>query len=226
MNKKKYLFNKNNCVLNLDANTVGNSNSQWIDTSMFGGSGAIQSTTAYQPILTNDVFGVGNKGYAFDGSNDFMTIADSDNLSFCNDLYDLPFTLEVSFKFNMVTEAWIVNKRTSSTILEWQFIYYAGAFSIGLFDSTYSKYITARHLITPIAAVEYNIKITYDGSSIPSGLKMYKDNILLNTVNSGSPDPYVRMRNTSSAIYVGKFGQGGSFLNGAIKNIKITQGVN
>jgi hypothetical protein len=219
----KYYGNDTSLIFEALANTIGNTNSEWIDTSGYL-TNATQLILLSRPVLTNDRFGVGRKGYVFDGVNDYMIIPDSDRFSFTNGESDQAFSIEISFKFNTVANAWLINKRTSSTNLEWQLAYYNNSWIFYLYDSNFQNYIGCLYTITPLVGVNYILKATYNGSGTANGLKIYQDGILLNTTN-GSTGLYYSMKNTTSIINIGRFGQGGSNLNGDIEYVKIWKGV-
>ena len=218
-----YYYENVDLVLELLANTPGNNNSSWIDTSSYA-TPATQSNSLYQPVLTNDVFGDGNKGYIFDGSDNFMIVGDSDRFSFTNNTSDSPFSIEISFKFNTVSECWFVNKRSSSTNLEYQISYYASGWYFVIYDTDYQHYIGCRFPITPVADYNYVLKFTYDGSGLATGTKIYQNGVILNVIplSSGS---FSCMKNSSSSINIARFGQGGYYMNGSIRWVKIWKGV-
>lgn len=220
------LGGENPLLLELLSNTNGNTNETWIDTSTYN-TNATQSILLSRPVLTDDRFGVGRKGYVFDGSNDYMVVPDSDRFSFTDNTTDRPFSIEISFKFNTVNNCWFLNKRSSSTNLEWQLNYGEGGWRFYLYDTDYQHYINCYYNITPIVGYNYVLKATYDGSGVTSGLKLYQNNILLNTtnVNSGELYPYHSMKNSTSIINIGRFGQGSYNLNGDIEYVKIWKGV-
>jgi hypothetical protein len=218
---------ENPLLLELLSNTNGNTNETWIDTSVYS-TNATQSNALYRPVLTNDLFGVGNKGYSFDGVNDYMIVPDSDRFTFSDINGDLPFT--VKFKFilnNNNDDAWFINKRDGSTTnCEWQIVYFQGTIGIYLFSGG-SNVIYRRGYFNfvPELGTVYNIKIAYSG-------QIGEINIFINgiqqTTTMGGSGLYVKMINTSSKLTIGSAGfnpiHTAYTLNGGLTDIEIWKG--
>ena len=227
-----YYYENVDLVLELLANTPGNNNSSWIDTSSYA-TPATQSNSLYQPVLTNDVFGDGNKGYVFDGVNDHFLVPDSDRFTFSDANSDLPFTIDLSVIFDMSKKVhYLVCKRDGTTSnIEWQLSYNSGALIFSIHSNNeLSNYIRKIYPFTPSNNQIYRIKSTYDGSAAADGINLYLNDVSIGV--SQSAGTYTKMTNTSSKVTVGAPGfspiQSVNYdynLKGSIQYVKLIRGV-
>lgn len=190
-------------ILQLLGNTVGNSDSAWIDTSSYN-TNATQSNALYRPVLTNDLFGIGNKGYLFNGLNSHFFVPDSDRFTFSDMNGDLPFTIEFSFKLTTIkTVQWFICKRDGTTSnIEWNCFYSYPTMVIQLYsNSSVENYIAIQHSIIFELDRIYRIKYTYNGNRTKEGLSMYIDGVSVGTTRSIGT--YIKMTNTNSKITIG-----------------------
>ena len=147
-------------------------------------------------------FAKGSTSADFDGVDDYISVADADNLSFGNASSDSPFTLAL----------WL-NSDTSGSlkmIAKGQGVpqeYAFGAGSGGTPNLTlYDGDVTKRIQITSQTALTQGTwqhwAVTYDGSGSHSNSKIYLNGSAVSTTTASS-GAYVAMNNTSTPVNIG-----------------------
>lgn len=197
--KRRDTYGSDNRILELLADTVGNSNGNWIDTSHYA-LAAVQTNTSYQPALTNDVFGIGNKGYVFE-QFDSMTISD------CNNLYDArsqSFTVKMKVKFanNNPANCNLISKLNGNDY-EWYIILYQGQLRFVIYSGgSNSVYIRKSASFAFLSGELYSLKFTYNGDRVAANMKIYVNGIEIsgsaNTIGS-----FGEISTTTAPIYIG-----------------------
>jgi len=143
--------------------------------------------------------------FEFDGSTDFISVADADNLSFGNGTTDSPFSISAWIKIGQTTAQGIVTKYGStSATREWLFYITGGKLRL-LLSSTNGGYNFATGTTNLSINTWYHVACTYDGrggSTAYNGMTLYINGIAesVTTVNS----IYVAMSNTSQNVEIGK----------------------
>jgi hypothetical protein len=205
--------------LELLSNTVGNSNGNWIDTSHYG-IGATQSNVLYQPVLTDDVMGVGRKAYVFDGSNDSLHIQNAPNLIFSDGIKDKPFTIEFTFIFKgSLRTTGLLSKQGA-----WEFFYYSNSIRFYIYSGgSAENFIAIRTDFIGEINKEYAFKMTYNGSGTHTGVMTYLNGVIP-PYYATTTGTYVAMSDSGGIIDIAKTGRGSSLM-GAIEFIRITEGV-
>lgn len=199
--KKKYLFGKNICVLDLDANTTGNTNAHCIDSSMFAGDGAVQANALYQPVLTDDFFGSGIKGYVFDSKVKVFEIANYNNFKLIEN--DNAFTVEVKFKLNSSTSTNNLIAKGNNTNKEWAIYLSNDRFRLHIYsEGSITNYIGLWIMQAPQINTEYVLKFTYSGTKLASGITGYLNGTKY-TSSIVSVGTYVKQGNFSQPLFIG-----------------------
>ncbi|MBT7706050.1 LamG domain-containing protein, partial [archaeon] len=161
--------------------------------------------------------------YDFDGTNDYIEIADTADLSFGDGSLDSPFSVAMWMKKDQSDSYARVFKGDHSDTgrLEWS----VTDSSIRLYDDTGSNAIhsTADSLLTDTANW-YHVIATYDGSESENGLTLYRNGVEIPSTNAET-GTYVAMHSTDKILSIG-----GSlvedptykaFTNGSIDNVQI-----
>lgn len=151
--------------------------------------------------LTSDRKGAANRAYSFNGTSNYMTVADSDTLS--------PSTITVS-AWVYWTGGTLPNIVSKSGNNEYRYRINANG-SITVFDRGATNALTSA-----ASAVTQNQWYMVSFSGDASGLKIYV-NGQLSTSNStayGSP-------NTTSPLWFGTFDTGSEYMSGSIDDIRI-----
>lgn len=202
-------------LLRLDANSVGNSNATWEDTSSYA-TNAIQINIPNQPILTPDLFGSGNYGYIFSYTK-YMNVTDSDRFTFSDGLADSPFTIKMTVIFNSQNANFFLTKMDNGA--EWRILYISGYLYIQCYDNDQNNFIYAGKQMAFTVGEIYELKFTYDGSSSSVGFEIYINNILQSGIIRGSLGSYVTMHNSISPVSIGQ--QQGSYSDMSLALVEI-----
>ena len=158
---------------------------------------------------------------SFDGTGQFVSIADNDNLSFGDGLSDSPMTVEAWVFMDQINSRSIVSKRSGEN--EWHLVISSdGRVSVTLADQSTGGFLFGESPIVGFNVGEwYHIAFTYDGSSLASGINTYVDGVLQTQVPSTSGS-YTAMENTNSPMEIGTINSGASFnFDGNIDELKI-----
>jgi hypothetical protein len=135
------------------------------------------------------------------GSGDFITIPDTDVLSFGDGSTDTPFSIAVGFKFDSTNR--VLFSKGSPAQREYNMgINATPILSMSLFDDIASVRLIRRSATTLSAGVEYHVVFTYNAAENPAGMHIYLDGALDDgtTVDNGS---YVGMHNQPQPAYIG-----------------------
>ena len=154
----------------------------------------------------------------FNGSSSLVEIADNEAFTFTDGVNDLPFRIELVVKLNSNTQQYLINKR-SPLNFEWQLIQSQDSFQIFIGKQNTSSILVSVVNFNYTQGEYYNIVVEYDGNKTQNGL-MISVNGVSNTPDPSNPS-YLGMENTVSPVFIGRAGNGGSYINGAISQIKI-----
>ena len=178
-------------------------------------------TGAVTPISDGSAF--------FDGVNDYITIADTSELSFGDSSNDSSFSISAWINMTDATDFAIINKGVLNTDGEWNFRTNASdKLVIALYDESVSS--CHQSLVSDSAITSYqgswiNVVATYDGSGgalAKNGLTLYLNGAVLASATASLSD-YVAMENLSGNVYIGKMSS--NYANGNICNVGIWSAV-
>ena len=162
---------------------------------------------------------------AFDGTNDYINIADSANLSFGNGLADSAFSISAWVKMTDATSFIILNKGTVTSHHE--YIFYCTAsdkITFYAFDESTDGYVgrTYNTALTSYENTWIHLAGTYDATEANSGFKIYLNGIQIDDTNftGGS---YTAMESLAGDVYIGRYGS--SYADGKIKNVGVWSAV-
>ena len=158
----------------------------------------------------------------FDGTDDYATIADADDLSFGNGSTDSAFSISAWVKMDDATNFRIAAKTVSTNNREWLFTTDPNdKFSLTLYDPDAANSILSRYdtALTSFEGQWIHVCGTYDGSGNNSGISLYLNGSPVATVEvtSGS---YVAMSNTAADVTIGRWNVSG-YANGKIDEFAI-----
>lgn len=165
-------------------------------------------------VVTNTTYvsGINNQCVNFANNTARVDIVDSNNFSFTNGGgIDIPFSVSMWVYFTAFTTAagdygnWLINKRNiTSGGDEWQMVLYKDKFYFYKFDrvsNSINQSISSTS--NPFTLNNwYNIIFTDNGSKTTSGMKIYINGVLLNTIDSSS-GVYTGMNNGSAITRIG-----------------------
>ncbi|MEZ6256051.1 MAG: DUF2341 domain-containing protein [Patescibacteria group bacterium] len=154
-----------------------------------------------------------SKGLNFNGSTDYIKVADSNFLSFGSGTADSPFT--ISFWTNMTdatTIPFVFKGTTSPDEIEYVMeTTSSDTLRIRLYDDTVANYIgvVSTETLTANEGKWVHLTATYDGSGSASGIKLYRNGIAL-TLTTQTGGTYTAMNNETSALSIMRNGTDGS----------------
>ena len=153
----------------------------------------------------------------FNGSTSYIQYADNDVFSFTDGVNDIPFEIEFDMNPSVTTGTFVVIQKGSGINFEWSIRIINNNLYIYCWKVDASAYI---RVYSPLNInTSHHIKITYNGSKLWTGVKIYFDNIEQITTNSSS-GIYTGMTNTPATVSVGSI-SGLYFLNGYLRNLRI-----
>ncbi|MBW2463870.1 MAG: LamG domain-containing protein, partial [Deltaproteobacteria bacterium] len=185
------------------------------------------STGVHDGVRNNNVYypGEGRSAQTFDGSRDYVHIADADALSLGSGGTDSAFSMT----------AWVVNDNGGSEYaeivcragddpdpFEYEFYLWNGRLTISLYDNALD-YVGV-WAGSPIPAGWHHVTVTYDGSNSDTGMKLFTDGAEEGTsaVNSGR---YDGMSNTDLPLRIGGWHTGDDDFTGEIDEVRISSTV-
>ena len=168
---------------------------------------------------------VGEGSTSFDGTNDYVSVADSNDLSFGDGSTDSAFSISAWVNMTDASGFWIVEKGVQET---------AGEYLLGcnnsdhldfyLYDESSNAYeyiYVNASIMTPLEGQWIHIAATYNGvggTSANAGQEIYINGVL-QTVTRSDSGSYVAMENLGAELKIGV--QGTTYGEGSIKNVAI-----
>ncbi|MFC1788220.1 LamG-like jellyroll fold domain-containing protein, partial [Patescibacteria group bacterium] len=157
----------------------------------------------------------------FDGVDDYVTVADSDGLSFGDGVTDGPFSVLAWINMDDATNFRLIEKANfiSSTDREWRLLVDGSdKLLFGTFDGSSHLTYSSTETLTAYEGQWMYVVGTYDGSGSASGLTLYVNGqeVAVTNLSSGS---YTAMDNLSGDVGIGRYGS--SYANGKIDGIEI-----
>ena len=153
--------------------------------------------------------------FTFDGSSDYVDCGDNDNLSFGNGTTDSPFSVSTWWKMNNANGFRGVQKYSSSYEYRINTIGSSGILKCQLYDNSNTVYIGQQSNVGLSSYVGQwiHVTMTYNGSSLSSGIKLYLNGSLLASTDD-SNGSYTAMHNTTSVFRLGHLS--GNYADGNI----------
>jgi len=173
------------------------------------GQGAVNNTNSWgQGAKVGSSSFSNTQSIELDGIDDFVAVADADNLSFGNGTTDSPFSISAWVKMTDATRFRIVFKADNTTgNNEYGFFCDASdRINFILYDSTLSVTIGRYYNIglTSYQGTWIHLSATYDGSGSSTGLKIYLNGSRVDNTDSNSGS-YTAMHNGNAPLEIGKF---------------------
>ena len=166
----------------------------------------------------------GGNAVSFDGASDYISIADSDSLSFGDGSTDSAFTVSAWVKMDDANEFVFINKGTYNSNGEWIFATNnEDKISFWTMDESVASCRIGREFTTAITSYEnqwIHLAGTYNGNSSASGFRIYLNGSRIDNGDKVSnASSYVAMENQGADVYVGRYSS--IYSNGSINNVKI-----
>lgn len=167
-------------------------------------------------------FAKGSTSADFGGTNEYVSIADSDTLSFGNGSTDSAFSLSAWINPDTVAGFRILAKSDASNT---EYVWACdggGDLRIWICDSTFSNYIGREDTSSAVTTGWQHVVMTYDGSGSNTGIKLYRNKTLLSTSNT-STGSYTAMENLTMPLEIGRLALSGgsSFSDGHMDDVAV-----
>ncbi|HDY87389.1 MAG TPA: LamG domain-containing protein [bacterium] len=159
----------------------------------------------------------------FGGTNQYLTVADADNLSFGDSSTDSPFSISGWIKLVDATQSTIASKRGANPNAEYLFAFNStDKLQFHLYDENSSNRIGIISNMTFTADQDtwIYVALTYDGSGTSDGMKLYRNGILL-AHSLDNLSSYTAMHNTTQAFEIGTVLTGIWNMDGKMDEMKL-----
>jgi hypothetical protein len=159
-----------------------------------------------------------------------LTCSDSDDFSMTNGNSDVPFTLELWMYPTAINNHHDLIAKDGQNTREWIFQYYGYPgydrfISIMLQDNAIGKYLYAIYYYDFQPDIWYQFTVTYDGSGNESGLMLYFNGEPI-TWSTTSNNGYIKMQNTNTPLYIGKYNwPDPKYYYGIMDEVRISKGI-
>jgi len=163
-------------------------------------------------------------GRVFDGTDDYIPVADATNLSFGDGTDDSPFSVIAWVDMSDPTEFPIIAKGVYNTSAEYRLLVDAAdKIHFQCFDESVADCYIGRKYDTALSAgTLYCIVATYSGSGASSGVSIYINGVKVDDadseLNAGS---YVAMEDLAADVHIGR--NDALYADGTIKSVKIVR---
>jgi len=168
-------------------------------------------------------FAKGSTSADFGGTNEYVSIAYADSLSFGNGSSDSPFSITAWIKPDASTSGFRIVSKSDASNAEYVFATDgAGDLRVWICDSTFSNYIGKKSTGGLTADTWEHVAMTYSGSGSVSGIKLYIKGSAVSLINT-STGSYTAMGNHSMAVDIGRLvlSGGTSYTDGHMDDVAI-----
>ena len=126
-------------------------------------------------------------------------------LVFGDGVTDVPFSVSFAVKLNVVNtvQMLLAKNNTAGTIFEYRSFFVNNILYFDLYDLINGDRLRINTTLSIVASTWYHLTLTYDGSSLNTGMEMYLDGNLQTPTRSVS-GTYVAMQNTGEPLLFGK----------------------
>jgi hypothetical protein len=214
----------------LDATAIGKISSKVVDLTKYSASNLKLWLRAGDKVLPEEETSIARSDFYtdFDGTNDYVSVADNDDLSFGDGSSDSPFSISAWINMTDATSFPIIAKGIYNSTGEYYFMTEADdKLYFGLFDesvdNTFERVYTGT--LTSYEGSWLHVCVTYNGvggTSANAGIKIYLNGVSqsLTTHDGGT---YVAMENLGADVRIGYNEQYGVYADGKISNLAIHQ---
>ena len=178
-------------------------------------SSAYGRSSIFKPRLSNEVSTLDYpratthtaRAVSFDGSNDYVTIPDTNDFSFGDGSNDSPFSVSAWIKMDTASRYTIASKGASDGgDFEWMIANTGTNLDFYIWDESTngSRYVNvAGATLAPFVGRWTHVVVTYDGSGNRSGMKIYL-NAESQTLGGADDGSYTAMENLGGALTINK----------------------
>jgi len=116
--------------------------------------------------------------------NKRLSAVNHSNFSFTDGINDKPFSIELSIRFfNNTQNSWVLSKRSETLNKEYELIYSSKKIIFKCFDQSSGGSINIEFPIEVVPFQWYRLGVTYSGSGLHTGLKLFIDTIKVGTTS-------------------------------------------
>ena len=184
---------------------------------------ACNGITAIPPIAVAAPVFTNTYSVDFDGTDDYATIADANDLSFGNGSTDSAFSILTWVKMDDATSFAICEKVVDVNTREYV-LHVNGSDKLQfiLYDASSADriYVTSDSAITANEGTWTMLTATYDGGGSTTGITLYVNDSAV-AATGGSAGTYVSMNNTSGALNIATFTAAAAFADGKLDEFAI-----
>ena len=163
----------------------------------------------------------------FDGTNDYLQVADTDAFSFGNGTADAPLTFEFWFRPDVVTSQKqnILTKWSEPSNVEYRMYIGGGTLRLDLRDASANAGVAAYVAgnITALQGAWHHAAVTYDGRGgafAANGISFFIDGVAVAVLRENNP-AYVAMENSTRPLEIGREGQNYKQYRGGLDDVRI-----
>lgn len=181
------------------------------DNSIVDGTG-LNTITSNGISYVNGIFsGNANEAVYYNSIDDYVQIANNSRFNFGNGTTDNPFSITTSIELS-VNQAfrWLLAKRGQvgdpAVDREWQLLTdnaNTGKIRFDILDQSTGGFIGRQGNTSLVIGTPYNIAVTYDGSGLETGIKIYINGVEETTYTNNSTGVYTAMEAFTSPIRSG-----------------------
>lgn len=175
--------------------------------------------------FTADRMGIANRAMDFNGTTDYISITDTDNLSFGDGTDDSPFSISAWVNMDDATNFMIASKGVLNTDAEWIFyIISDDKLRFRIFDESVTNTYEGRLYNTALTSYEgiwIHLVGTYDGRGgvdAEDGMNIYLNGVAVDD-NNASSGIYVAIENLDHDVWIGRYSS--DYVNGKIDEVRI-----
>ncbi len=168
----------------------------------------------------------GNAGQFISNTNSRITIADNNAFSFTDGTVDSPFSIKANIRSiysSLIQPIFSKWNGTNNNTSEYLFYLRAPTGRLALLllnKNAGGGFIALETTVSVTNGLLNNVIVTYDGSGVFSGVKMYINGVL-QTLNNFSSGSYVGMGNTTITPIIGNRSGGNSSFVGTIDELYV-----
>jgi len=176
----------------------------------------------YYPFKDNSPDFLLDGSTSFDGTDDFISIADADNLSFGDGTTDSAFTISAWVKTGDTNNFAIFSKGIYPSTGEIRFVASGNGITLYLYSGSSYQYGSHNSAMSNTLNKWTHVIATYDGSggtSAHNGIKLYVNGVYYEPNDKGGFGSYTALVNTSAVAYIGRYNN--HYAKGRISNVGI-----
>ncbi len=162
----------------------------------------------------------------FDGTNDYLSVADADSLSFGNGISDSPFTMEMWLRPDTISAKQnVISKWSDGSNQEYKLHISANTIRLDLRDPS-ANATTSAYVASSLSALPntwHHLAVVYDGrggATAATGIAMFLDGVLLPLTRENNA-AYVAMENRPNPLEIGREGPGYKQYNGSLDDVRL-----